>query len=145
MKGFKGWIEEKDDVKESIGKLPKSYQKLVTGYKIVFEIGNTLKGDDGHVGMVVNKPKKLIRVAAPWRFGREFALLHECAHLVYEVYMTPELKKEWSKITKATKDRKEDESEEELFCHAFAAYYTKFPPAIHDHEEWRKFIKDFPR
>lgn len=141
MKGFKKWVTEDDDVKATLAKIPKSHQKLVKGFKIVFEPRNTLEGDDGHVGMVINKPKKMIRIASPWNYGREFTLLHEVAHLVWAVFMTPELKKEWGAITKRTKDKKKDENEEELFCHSYANTYAKNKVTIHDHAEWDKFIR----
>jgi hypothetical protein len=143
MKGFKKWITEDEDVKSTISKLPAKHQKLIKGYKIVFEPRNTLHGDEGHVGMVVNKPKKLIRVASPWNYGREFALIHEIAHLVYAVYMTPELKKEWEKITKKTKNKKKDENPEELWCHNYANYFAKNKIVIHTHPEWARFLKKF--
>lgn len=108
----------------------------------MFEPGNTLKGDDGHVGMIVNKPKKLVRIAAPWNYGREFTVLHEIAHLVYEVYVrnTP-FEKAWEKLSLSTPNRKMDEPPEELFCHAYACYFAKNKIEIHHHPAWDRFIK----
>lgn len=143
MKGFKGWVKEDDDSRASIKKLPKGHQSLVRGYDIVFEPRNTLKGDDGHVGMVIDRPKKIIRVAAPWNYGREFAMIHEIAHLVYAAYMTDDLRRRWKKLAMSTKGRKKDENAEELFCHAYANYFVTRPVVIHDHPEWKKFIKEF--
>jgi hypothetical protein len=142
MKGFKQYVTEDEDVANTIAKLPKDFQELVKGYKFLFEPHNTLKGDDGHVGMITNKPKKIIRIAGPWRYSRDFVVLHEIAHLVYEAYIRgTSLEKEWEIIAKNTKNKKEDETAEELMCHAFAATYCEHPPVIHYHPEWVKFIK----
>jgi hypothetical protein len=141
MNGFKNFVTEDGDVAKTIAKLPIHHQELVKGYKFLFEPHNTLKGDKGHVGMIVNKPEKVIRIAAPWRYSREFTTLHEIAHLVHELYVkgTP-LEKEWKIIVSNTKNKKKDESPEELFCHSYAATFCQHPPSIHDHPEWRSFI-----
>jgi hypothetical protein len=46
---------------------------------------------------------------------------YEIAHLVYEFYVrgTP-LEVEWGRIEKSTPNKKENESAEENFCHAYA-------------------------
>lgn len=143
MKGFKKYVTEDGDVAKTIAKLPPQYQELVRGYKFLFEPRNTLEGDDGHVGVISNHPKKIIKVAAPWRYSREFTVLHEVAHLVYETFIrgTP-LEKQWEKLALSVKNRKKDEPAEELFCHGFAATYCDHPPVIHYHDEWVKFIKN---
>lgn len=145
MNGFKRFVTEDEDVSKTIAKLPKHHQGLVKGYKFLFEPGNTLRGDDGHVGVIVNQPKKVIRIAAPWNYGREFTVIHEVAHLVYEMYVkgTP-LEKEWATLAMSVKNRKKDENAEELFCHAYAASYCKHPPVIHYHPVWVRFIRDLP-
>lgn len=141
MKGFKEYVNEDDDVAKTIAKIPPHHQILVKGYRFEFEPGNTLKGDKGHVGLIMNKPERVIRIAAPWNYGREFTLLHEIAHLVHELYIkgTP-LEKEWAAICKATPDRKKDESPEELFCHGYACHFAKNKIAVHDHPEWHGFM-----
>jgi len=143
MKGFKHFVNEDEDVAKTLAKLPAHHRELVKGYKFLFEPGNTLKGDDGHVGIIVNKPNKIVRVAAPWRYSREFTTLHEIAHLVYEMYIRPNpaIVKEWENIVKNTKNKKEDESAEELWCHSYAASFCAHPPTIHYHLEWVAFIK----
>lgn len=142
MKGFKQFVTEDDEVATTLGKLPPHHRLLVKGYKFLFEPHNTLKGDDGHVGMIVNQPKKVIRIAAPWNYGREFTVIHEIAHLVYEVYVRgTNVEKEWAKLALSTKDRKKDESAEELFCHCYASMFVKYPPQIHHHPEWVDFMK----
>lgn len=144
LTGFRLFIETSIDseVKDTIKKLPEAFRKLVKGYKFKFQSGCTLKGYKDSVGMIHlnNKQKKEIHVAAPWRFSREFTMLHELGHLIYEDRIKGELKKEWEKIVKNTK-KKANQSAEELFCHAFAARYTgDKAPRIHDHPEWQKFI-----
>ena len=141
MKGFRQFVKEDEDVAKTLAKLPKQHQEMVKGYQFLFEPGNTLKGDKGHVGMIVNMPKKIVRIAAPWNYGREFTLIHEIAHIVYEVYIrnTP-LEKEWEKIALSVKDRKKDEPPEELFCHAYANHFAKNKIVIHNHPEWDHFI-----
>lgn len=143
MRGFKKFIKEEDsgDVEKSLRKLPRTYRNLVHGYKITFEPNNTLHGDDGHVGMITNNPKQ-IRVASPWNYGREFALLHEVGHLVWAAYIKgTQLEKEWEQIVANTKHKKKDEPPEENWCHAFANTYSKNKVVIHTHPEWEEFMK----
>jgi hypothetical protein len=143
MKGFKDFVTEDEDVEKTLSKLPRHHQELVKGFKFLFEPHNTLKGDDGHVGVITNSPRKIIRVAAPWRYSREFTVIHEVAHLVYEMFVKgSQTEKDWEKLSLSTKNRKKDESAEELFCHGYAAMFAQFPPEIHYHQEWIKFMKE---
>ena len=130
--------EEQNDIKKTISKLPNKFADLVKGYKFQFQSGNTMKGDNGHVGEVDDK-KKTIIIASPWNYGREYTLLHEIAHLVWKK-VSNDKRKEWSKIVKATKDR-QDQPEEELFAMAFANTYAKNKIVIHTHDTWDKFVK----
>jgi hypothetical protein len=132
--------EEKENVNKMLAKLPKGHQKLLKGYKFHYTPGNTLKGDDEHIGFIHNDK---IVVAAPWNYGREFTTLHEIAHLVWEKLMTPKLKKEWEAIVKRTKN-KQDQNPEELFCMAYACHYAKHKVKVHDHPEWHDFIAKLP-
>lgn len=141
MQGFKNYVKQDADVAKTIAKLPKQFQELVRGYTFLFEPGNTLNGDPGHVGMIVNQPKKIIKVSAPWNYGREFTVLHEIAHLVYEKFIRSKLEKEWAKIALSEPNRKKDESAEELFCHAFANCFARNKIEIHNHPKWDDFIK----
>lgn len=147
MTGFKRFLLEtdiKEEVKETIAKLPKSHQKLVKGYKFKFESGCTLKGSEENIGMIHlnNDKKKEIHVAAPWNFSRAFTFLHEIGHLVWENLMTKELKSEWAEVVKNTK-KKAKQSVEELFCHSYACHYTgEKCVKIHDHPEWHEFVKE---
>lgn len=150
MTGFRSFLETlgvNGEIKDTLARLPKTHRALTKGYKFKFEDGCTLKGEKDAIGMIHlnNEKKREIHVAAPWRYGREFAMLHEIGHLVYEKWMggNKELKAKWQKIVNGTKD-KLNQSAEENFCHAYAATYCKNPPSIHDHEEWKKFIKDLP-
>ena len=137
---FKQFLEseEKKNIKTTLSKLPKAHKALVKGYKYAFQGGNTMKGDDEHIGEVDPNTKKIV-VAAPWNYGREFTILHEIGHMVYET-LTPKQKKMWAKIVKNTKD-KQKQIPEELFCMAYANTYAKHQVEIHNHEEWGKFIK----
>lgn len=142
FEGFRTFLEdeEKENVKAMISKLPKGHQRLLHGYKFKYTPGNTLKGDDEHIGYI---HKDKIVVAAPWNYGREFTTLHEIAHLVWEYKMTPKLKKEWSKVVKKNPIRQK-QNDEELFAMAYACHYAKHKIKVHDHPEWRKFIESIP-
>lgn len=139
-------MTDEADIQKSLNKLPKAHKELAKGFKIVLEPNNTLKGDKGHVGVIMTHPSPQIRVASPWNYPREFAFLHEVAHLVYEKYIrgTP-LEQEWNAICARTKDKKKGEPPEELFCHAYANRYCNNQVVIHDHEEWNNFIDALPK
>lgn len=154
MKTFRDYLhesEEADNVKAMIRNLPKGHAALLDGYKFKYQGGNTMKGDDGHIGQIF---KDKITVAAPWNYGREFTTLHEIAHLVYEYLMTSELKKKWAELVKTTKqqhvkdvkkvNQKVDalaQNPEELFCMAYAATYAKHKPVVYSNLAWIEFIK----
>jgi Zn-dependent peptidase ImmA (M78 family) len=146
MTGFKQFLEThaEEEVKETIGRLPKAHQALLKGYKFKFEGGCTLKGSDENIGMIHlnNDKKKEIHVAAPWNYSRCFTVLHEIGHLVWGNKMTNKLKEKWESIVKNTKE-KLNQPAEELFCHAYACHYTgKHCAKVHDHPEWHKFVRD---
>jgi hypothetical protein len=135
--------EEKRDIEKTLGKLPPSHAGLVRGYRWKFHAGNTLNGDDEHVGYVDDNTKE-IAVAGPWNYGREFTILHEVAHKVWEQYVSQPMKKQWHQIVAATK-HKQDQEPEELFCMAYANHYAKNKIVIHSHKEWDDFIKGIPQ
>jgi hypothetical protein len=132
--------EENKSVKEALNKLPKAYRNLVKGFKFKFLDGSTLNGDSEHVGYMTNKPK-VIAVAGPWHYGREFTFFHEVAHLVWEQLCDKDTRKAWGKVLAATKDKRQHQGEEEMFCMAFANFYAKNKIVIHDHDTWKEFIK----
>lgn len=134
--------EEESNVKEMLAKLPDSHRALVKGYKWRFTAGNTLDKDDQHIGLL-NHKQKSITVAGPWNYGREFTALHEIGHRVWEKFMTPDLKKEWSKVVKNTK-HKVKQNDEELFCHAYANHFARNKIEVHSHPEWDSFMKKIP-
>ncbi len=140
---FKEFLMESEnqqgDVRETLAKIPEKHRKLLHGYKFKFQGSNNLKNDSDHVGYI-DEEKKVIMIAAPWRYPREFTLLHEVGHLIWKYFVTPQMKKEWSKIYKNTKD-KQHQGEQEIFCMAYANSYSKNKIKIHDHPEWEKFIK----
>lgn len=143
MGDFKKYFED-EDVKKTLAKLPQAIQELVKGYKISFQPRNTLAHDKQHVGMITNHPKKEINVSSPWNVGREFTLLHEISHLAYEKWIRgSKWEKEWEGIVKDTKDKKKDETPEELWCHHFANSFVKYPLVIHSHPTWKAYLDRF--
>ena len=145
MNGFRQFFEQTKEqeanIKETLSRIPKKHRDLIKGYEVKWQCDNVLTGDQDHVGIVDSKDRT-ITVSAPYRYSREFVLLHEVAHKVWEAFVAPhpELIKKWKSILKNTKD-KMHQNAEELFCHGYAASYCKNPPMIHYHEEWIKFIK----
>lgn len=133
--------EEDKDFLRTLSKLPKSHADLVKGYTFKLQSGNTLKGDDDHIGYVQDQPKEIV-VAAPWNYGREFTFLHEVGHRVYDK-LGNDIKSHWAKLLARTPNRQK-QSPEEMFCMAYAAAYAKNPPSIHHHPEWVAFIKHLP-
>ena len=148
MKSFSQFLEQKAKTEEekniqaTLKKIPDSHGKLIKDFHVNFEGGNTLHGDDQHVGYVDEEDKEIC-LASPWNYGREFTFLHEIAHKVYEK-LNDNTKKEWTKIVNKTKN-KQKQSPEELFAMAYANFYAKNKVVIHDHEEWNEFIKDLPK
>lgn len=131
--------EEKSDIQRTLEKIPQSHADLVRGFNWKFSAGNTLKGDDQHIGYIDIRTKE-IAVAAPWNYGREFTVLHEIAHQVYDNLIDDEQKAQWEQIV-ANTENKQNQSPEELFCMAYANFYAKNKITIHDHPEWNEFIK----
>jgi predicted metal-dependent hydrolase len=141
MGSFKKFYNEDDYVQKTLKNLPKKYQELLKGYKFLFEPKSTLYGDKDHVGMISNHPEKKVNISASWSTSREFILLHELAHLIFESYVKgTKFEKEWKEIVKNTKDKKK-ESDDENFCHGFANFYAKYKMVIHTHDTWTKFFE----
>lgn len=151
---FKEFISKSDrhDVNNVLQKLPKKHYNLIKDYKISFESGSTLKKDKKHIGFI-DEEKKLIKIAAPWYYSREFTLLHEVAHSVWKYELSNKNKKEWKEIVKLSKDKQKsnitkeaskslDQQEEEIFCMAYANYYSKHKILTYDNENYYKFIKN---
>lgn len=140
---FKQFITESekslDDIKDTLKKLPKSHKKLLDGFTYEFQPGNTMKGDNGHVGMIDGEKKK-ITLAAPHFYSREFTFLHELGHMVWVALLTPEQKKEWAKISKENPNTKK-ENDEENFCMAYACHYSKHHLTTYHLKSWMNFIK----
>ena len=91
--------EEKSDIKKTLSKIPHSHSYLVKDYDWEFHTGNTLNGDDEHIGYIDDKRKE-IAVSGPWNYGREFTILHEVGHKVWEKFILPNKKlvEKWKKI-----------------------------------------------
>lgn len=142
-------FEEKRNVAKLLDSLPKGHRELLDGYKFKYTPGNTLNGDNQHIGYIY---KDRIVVAAPWNYSRMFTTLHEIAHLVWEYLVTDKLKKEWSKLLKRTKqaqidkfDKEEQkkalrQNDEEIFCMSYAAKYSNHAPVVWHNEDWFKFL-----
>lgn len=147
MMEFRLFIEQSEsymtDVRKTLRKLPKKHRALIRGYKFKFEPDNTLKNDSEHIGFI-DEEKKVIRIASPWNYGREYTLLHEIGHAVWKYVMNEKLKKKWGKIVKTTKD-KQNQGIEELFSMAYANCYAKNKIEIHSHKKWEKFILALPQ
>ena len=137
MQGEMG--EEKQDIARTLSKIPPQHRELVQGYNWKFHSGNTLNGDDQHIGYMDDHEKE-IAIAGPWNYGREFTILHEIAHRVWEKLLPPQVKKQWVQIVAKT-PHKQNQNPEELFCMAYANHFAKNKIVIHDHPEWHMFIK----
>lgn len=149
MRGaFKSFVEqsmgdeEQKDILATLQKLPSSHSALVKGFRWKLQGGNTLQGDDQHVGYMDDGERE-IAVAAPWRYSREMCALHEVAHRVWE-HLPPGLRQQWLQIVAQTKDRPNQQEPEELFAMAYASAYAKHPPITYYKPEWIKFIKNLP-
>jgi len=131
--------QEARDLTATLKKIPKSHRKLVRGYDFSFQSDNTLRGEGDNIGSNDLDTKKIV-ISAPWNYGREFAILHEIGHMIWEELMCKHDKQEWKKIVNKTK-HKVKQPAEELFCHAYANAYAKNKIEIHNHPEWNKFVK----
>jgi len=144
---FKDFMMSEDicmsDVHKTLRKVPKKHRNLVRGFKYTFQPGNTLKGDNDHIGFIDEK-KKTITIAAPWNYGREYTLLHELGHAVWQHILDDKKREEWKRIVKNTKN-KQKQGAEELFCMAYANTYSNRKIEIHSHDSWEKFIKSIAR
>lgn len=141
MESFKLFFESKlaeedKNIRGTLQKLPKAHRALVQGYKYELQQGNTLDGDDEHVGCIDDK-KKTVFIAAPWCYGREFTFLHEVAHKVWN-RLSREQRKEWNNLAKKSSIK---ETAEELFCHAYAHTYSKNKLVKYNYPDWEKFVK----
>lgn len=143
--------EEKKDILQTLSKIPTSHRNFLRGFSWKFQGGNTLNGDDQHVGYMDDHEKE-IAVAAPWSYGREFTILHEVAHTVWE-HLPRNVKQQWVELVNRTKHTQNTGSEtqdslnqnaEEIFCHSYANFYTKHKLLTYSNPEWMNFIKNLP-
>jgi hypothetical protein len=145
MNGFKLFFEQTQEqeknLKATLAKLPKKFSDLIKGYKFKWHNDNTLRGDDQHIG-IINPIKKMVTIASPFNYGREYVLLHEIGHKVFENFMTKELLDEWREILKKTK-HKLKQDEEELWCMNFSNHFAENKIVVHTHPEWEKYMKKF--
>jgi hypothetical protein len=131
--------EEDKNVQAMLKKLPAAHRALLNGFKFKYLGGNTLNGDDEHIG-VIDKDK--ITVAAPWNYGREFTTLHEIAHMIYEKMCSKPWKEAWSQAVKKHPDRQK-QNDEELWCMAYANHFAKHKNLTHHHPAWEAYMNKF--
>lgn len=141
FKTFLEVSEEQKNISATLARLPKKHADLVKDYKFIFQKGNTLDHDDQSVGMVDPKNKTITLAGAYW-YGREFILLHEIAHRVFDKFMSEKMLDKWKKILDKTKCKKE-ENAEESWAMAYASYFSQNPVKAYDCPDWKKFIKEF--
>lgn len=148
-----GMGEEKKDIEETLNKLPASHKALVQNYRWKFHAGNTLNGDDEHVGYIDDNDKE-IAVAGPWGYGREFCVLHEVAHKVLKK-LPDSVKHQWLELLSKTKSTQIqnnksnedalDQNPEEIFCMSYATFYAKHKLLTYYNPQWMEFIKNLPQ
>ena len=145
FKRFLETQEEEKDIQNTLNKIPDSHAELVRGFTWKFHSGNTLDGDDQHVGYMDDEQQE-IAVAGPWNYGREFTILHEIAHKVWEK-LPKQLHQQWVNVVNKIEKNDEalNQNPEELFCHFYAAYYSKNPPAKFYQKEPFQFIEGLPK
>ena len=129
--------EEEKNVKATLKKIPKEHAALIKGFNLKFTPNNTLKNDKKHIGFI---HKKNIVVAAPYNYGREFTLLHEIAHMVWEKLVSKELKVKWNNIYKKYK-KELGQNSEEIFCMVYSNIYVRHKLETYDNKELEDFIK----
>ena len=143
MKSFrlffeKAESEEKKNVNATLEKIPKKHASLVKGFSLKFTPNNTLNGDKNHIGYIY---KNDIEVAAPYNYGREFTLLHEIAHMIWEKLLSKENKKEWTELYQKYK-KELKQNAEEIFCMVYANTYVKHKLKTYDKPDLENFIKN---
>ena len=133
--------KENEDVKKTLGKIPKVHRETIKDYEIVFQGSNGLKGDSKHIGFIDEKNKK-IAIAAPWNHSREYTLLHEVGHAVWKYLVSDENKKEWKRLVSKNKrkDKHLNQNAEETFCMIYAQYYAKNKLKKYDHDDLLNFV-----
>jgi hypothetical protein len=144
---------EKEDIQKTLSKLPQSHSALVRGFQWKFHAGNTLNGDEEHVGYMDDSSKE-IAIAAPWGYGREFCVLHEVAHKILN-QLPKEVRNKWVILLQRTQSKQIqdnpqnkdslDQSPEEIFCMCYATYYSKHKLKTYYNPEWMQFIKNLPQ
>ena len=131
--------EEVNNVKAMLDKLPSKHRELVKDFKFRYVSGNTLDGDNQHIGVI---EKDIITVAAPWNYGREWVTIHEIAHQIFEKFCTSKWKKLWSKVVKQNPKRQR-QNDEELWCMAYSCHFAKHKIEVHNHPTWDAYMEKF--
>jgi len=128
------------DLKKTLAKIPKKHKALIRGYKFKFQPGNELKGEHDSIGLI-NRNTKVVTVAAPWNYGREYTVLHEIAHLIWET-LNEKQQTRWREIVKKhPSEDKPRQSNEEYFAMAYASAYAHNQIKKFCIPAWHKFIQ----
>lgn len=140
FKIFVETTEYEKDLQKTLKKLPVKFRNLVKGYQLKFQSGNTLKGDQEHIG-IINPKKKTLTVCAPYNYSREYTILHEIGHLVWGT-LNANTRDTWRKILKKhpSKDNQK-QSAEEYFAMAFSDTYANNSVSKFNIQQWHSFIK----
>lgn len=130
-KSFKVFLKNDEDnkLKSLIEKIPANHRNLLKNISVEFQNGHTLKGSKKFVGSADDEEFK---IAAPWHYSREFVVLHEIGHLVWENILSEKQKITWKKIC--------EKLPEECFCHAYANFYAKHKIKSLDIQNQKEFI-----
>lgn len=138
--------EEKESLRKTLSLIPKKHKELLDNYKIKLLDRVTIDGKN--VGLMCGKN---ITISNSWNYGKEFIILHEIGHVVWQEILSPKDKKDWKSILDKTKDEQKEktkstslnQNEEEIFCMAYASKYAKHPSNVYHNKEWLKFIEKF--
>lgn len=139
--------EEEKNLTKTLSKLPDHHKKLIDGYNIKNVNKTTLDGEN--VGLLC---KNNITISNSWNYGKEFILLHEIGHVVWEKLLSKKDKKIWKNLITTTKKEQKEKNKnnkslnqnyEELFCMSYATKYAKHPSVVFYNEKWLKFIEKY--
>lgn len=145
---FKEFIKNSADFQKTINKIPKKHYNLIKDYNIKFESGDVVSNDKNYIG-IIDEKNKIIKISCPWYYSREFTFLHEIAHSVWKHILSDDNVKNWKQICKKynikniSKEAKKslEQNSEEIFCMAYANFYTKHKLKTYDSKLFDNFIK----
>ena len=142
MHGFRIYLEGREEdvnLQDTLRRLPAAHRAMALRYRYRLQPGNTLRGDDDNVGEL-DPRNKVVTVAGPWRYGREFTVLHEIGHLVWE-RLRPEQKKHWQALAAPHLKKLGQNSAEEAFAMLYAQAYAANKLVRYDVRDLVAFVK----